>query len=290
MTIDNERLPRILQDALQGLIDCAVVMHENAVFVEQELPNVRMSVANLAQTRAVCRSLAAALGDVHRTISELESRTIATAADRAVLMETACRGLSRIHESLFRMNDLVSALNAEADDAGLPALASTLVTESAVNILRAYEKTKAACDEMQAAIHAWPTEDTSTADPRPTSPPADALPAVGQAVTVLQVGAEGGDVTLVGRRRPYGAWQFALASLDSLEWVENWDEALQLMDRHPWARLHPLQLHPAFVERVRLAVDARLTRAPTNRFTRYSRERWESLFRRTEGSSNGVIH
>jgi hypothetical protein len=67
--------------------------------------------------------------------------------------------------------------------------------------------------------------------------------------------------------------------------VENWDEALQLMDRYPWARLHPVQVHPAFFERVRLAVDARLVRAPPDRFTEYAREKWDSLFRRIEASA-----
>jgi hypothetical protein len=128
---------------------------------------------------------------------------------------------------------------------------------------------------------------------------------VGQAVTVLQVGAEGGDVTLFGRRRSDGEWQFARVTndqsyallgevdvavsptpaIDSLKWVENWDEALQLMDRYPWARLHPVQVHPAFFERVRLAVDARLVRAPPDRFTEYAREKWDSLFRRIEASA-----
>jgi hypothetical protein len=305
VTIDDERRLKSLQDALQGLSDCTLVMQENAMYVERELPNVRMSDENLARTRAVCQSLIAARGDVYRIYSELDGGTIATAADRAVLMETAYRAVSRIHQSLLELADLVPALDADVDKDVGSAAASILVVESAGNILRAYNQSKAACDEMQAAIRAWPHEVARTPDPGAAASLEYDLPAVGQAVTVLQVGAEGGDVTLFGRRRSDGEWQFARVTndqsyallgevdvavsptpaIDSLKWVENWDEALQLMDRYPWARLHPVQVHPAFFERVRLAVDARLVRAPPDRFTEYAREKWDSLFRRIEASA-----
>jgi hypothetical protein len=36
-------------------------------------------------------------------------------------------------------------------------------------------------------------------------------------------------------------------SFDDLEWVNTWDDGLRLMDRYPWARLHPLYVHPDFV-------------------------------------------
>ena len=56
----------------------------------------------------------------------------------------------------------------------------TLVRESATNIVRAYQQSKAACDEMQKAIRAWPTDGAPTADASATSAGGDALPAVGQ--------------------------------------------------------------------------------------------------------------
>ena len=303
---DDERRLKSLQDALQGLSDCTLVMQENAMYVERELPNVRMSDENLARTRAVCQSLIATRGDVYRIYSELDGSTIATAADRAALMETAYRALSRIHQSLLGLADLVPALDADVDKDAGSAAASILVVESAGNILRAYNQSKAACDEMQAAIRAWPNESAPTADPGAAAPLAYGLPAVGQVVTVLQVGAEGGDVTLFGRRRSDGEWQFARVTndqswlllgevgvavnptpaIDSLNWVGSWDEALQLMDRYPWARLHPVQVHPAFLERVRLAIDARLVRVPPDRFSEYAREKWDSLFQRIGAPAN----
>jgi hypothetical protein len=63
------------------------------------------------------------------------------------------------------------------------------------------------------------------------------------------------------------------------DWVENWDEALRLMDRYRWARLHPLYVHPEFVERVRVAVEARLVDVDEASAER-ARGKWERLFGR----------
>ena len=114
---------------------------------------------------------------------------------------------------------------------------------------------------------------------------------------VLQVGGEGGSLTLVGRNAESGAWQFARVtddqtedlfgdtgdgtvkapSFENLEWVDTWDEGLRLMDRYPWARLHPLYVHPEFVERVQVAVEKRLEKELPGRWTEYARERWARL-------------
>ena len=50
--------------------------------------------------------------------------------------------------------------------------------------------------------------------------------------------------------------------VENLEWVASWEEGLQLLDRYPWARLHPVAVHPEFVERVRVAVEERLAGEP----------------------------
>jgi hypothetical protein len=125
---------------------------------------------------------------------------------------------------------------------------------------------------------------------------------------ILQAGAEGGDVTLVGRRAESGEWQFARITDDqtealfgesgveatpppapeSLNWVDSWEEGLRLMDRYPWARLHPVAVHPEFAERVRAAVDERLADVDEASAER-AWERWERLFRRMEGKGTWWI-
>ena len=71
-------------------------------------------------------------------------------------------------------------------------------------------------------------------------------------------------------------------SFDEPEWVETWDDGLRLMDRYHWARLHPLSVHPAFVERVRVAVEERLAKEPQDHWTECARGKWERLFKQAE--------
>ena len=95
---------------------------------------------------------------------------------------------------------------------------------------------------------------------------------------ILQVGSEGGDLTLLGRRAADGAWEFTRETVDQTEhlfgesgsgvapgpvragrgWTRDWEAALTMLDRYRWARLHPLEVHPEFSEQVRMAVEERL--------------------------------
>jgi hypothetical protein len=118
---------------------------------------------------------------------------------------------------------------------------------------------------------------------------------------ILRVGAAGGSVTLVGRRGDGEQWQFALVVVDQteellgetgdgvvrappveiLEWVASWEEALRFLDRYPWARLHPVAVHPEFVERVRAAVEERLAGEPQHRSVERERGNWARLLGRS---------
>ena len=124
-------------------------------------------------------------------------------------------------------------------------------------------------------------------------------------LVVLEVGAEGGSVTLIGREGADGAWRFARITIDqswallgeadvpitapdltSLVWVDGWEAGLTLMDRYPWARLHPVYVHPEFVERVRAAVEERLRGVGTSH-AEYAAGKWERLFERIDARSRG---
>jgi hypothetical protein len=53
------------------------------------------------------------------------------------------------------------------------------------------------------------------------------------------------------------------------------------MDRYPWARLHPVAVHPEFVDRVRVAVEERLAGEPQHRSLARERRNWERLLGRS---------
>jgi hypothetical protein len=85
--------------------------------------------------------------------------------------------------------------------------------------------------------------------------------------TILEVGAEGGSLTLFGNRDDAGQWRFwtqtdettmnylldeeDLRGLGSLvnasESVSSLTEAFVLLDKYPWHCMVPLQVHPEFL-------------------------------------------
>lgn len=86
---------------------------------------------------------------------------------------------------------------------------------------------------------------------------------------IVEVGSEGGSLTLFGIESPDG-WRFRVetdeaALLDDDEmvekpdrpWVVTWRSALKQLDAYPWTQLFPLDVHPEFFERVHKALQAR---------------------------------
>lgn len=91
----------------------------------------------------------------------------------------------------------------------------------------------------------------------------------GNKQVIVDVGSEGGSLTLYGVQSPEG-WQFRVESNESaLEddedmtdlperpWVGTWRSALKQLDAHPWTQLHPLAVHSEFCDRVFKALQTR---------------------------------
>ena len=96
---------------------------------------------------------------------------------------------------------------------------------------------------------------------------------------ILAVGAEGGTLTLFGSKHASNAWKFwtetdetaAYELLDEedrgsiespvkkSELVTTLSEGLALLDKYPWFRLIPLQVHPEFRDAILLEVRKRGT-------------------------------
>ena len=100
---------------------------------------------------------------------------------------------------------------------------------------------------------------------------------------VLQVGAELGAITLYGRPLATG-WAFHRSVRDQTpllidenesqhpsEPVADWSEALKLLDRYPWARLHPIKIHATFCGQILAEVRTRLeaSEAPKSQLKRW---------------------
>jgi hypothetical protein len=94
---------------------------------------------------------------------------------------------------------------------------------------------------------------------------------------VLEVGSEGGSLTIVRERIGEAVCQFRMerseAAIEDLlseedrretrnyfertECVNSFHEALHLLDKYPWFRLHPLYVHPEFLDAVLFEVGTR---------------------------------
>jgi hypothetical protein len=83
---------------------------------------------------------------------------------------------------------------------------------------------------------------------------------------IVQVGIEGGDLTLCGTRTDRG-WLFSLKTYDCTPLlldeeeagppaehrsspVNSWADAVALLDQYRWATFHPLAVHPEFRKQV----------------------------------------
>jgi hypothetical protein len=113
----------------------------------------------------------------------------------------------------------------------------------------------------------------------------------GEIETIIEVGAEGGSITLLGIESDEG-WRFRRQAHDcsdaddeptqtESEWVASWTSALRLMDKYPWDLLLPLKVHPDFRTRVWEEVQKRLEKRRLSSEDRQLADpaRWEQLCR-----------
>jgi hypothetical protein len=112
-----------------------------------------------------------------------------------------------------------------------------------------------------------------------------------QIEVIVDIPAEGGSITLYGRKDSKGEWIYSRGVNDqtptllndddgggsaiahSSAWVKSWPEALALLDRYPWAMLGGAAVHPEFCEHVWAEVTKRLQRQSGRRVQR-AKERW----------------
>ena len=97
-----------------------------------------------------------------------------------------------------------------------------------------------------------------------------------QSEIIVDVGAEGGSLTIYGNRTK-GGWLFSRDVIDqsmlledepesrhSSEVVSTWAAALLLLDRYPWHMLYPLKVHPEFQKLVYGEIIKRFKKEPKN--------------------------
>lgn len=145
--------------------------------------------------------------------------------------------------------------------------------------------------EELATITASLTRPTPSSTPGPAVAHAPVGPPTGQPLVVLRVGAEGGAIRLIAQEITTG-WRYRYTMLDQTSlwldegdaetrrqsaWVYAWRDALAALDRYPWARLHPMEVHPLFGERVLQAARERLTTQGSSSTSEQRLSDWSAL-------------
>lgn len=116
---------------------CAMQMMENATYIQKHLPGLEAPEGTAERIRAVCDSLTATKHDVFTELSELAEA--AHAAGSCLNLEPRRERIRRwLFEPLAEMDEVVRALEAAAAHDPAFSLAFLLMSESAVNILTAF--------------------------------------------------------------------------------------------------------------------------------------------------------
>ena len=129
--------------------NCALVMLESATYIKSELPNVRMNDALRAQTEQVCTALVGTKHDIFSELFELDE-LVGSRASASGIRSRVNRIVQWLRDDITTMHQLVMALESDSKQDRSCEPAYILVTESATNILNAFNRTRAAADSLNA--------------------------------------------------------------------------------------------------------------------------------------------
>lgn len=134
-----------VQEALSAIRDCALIMLENATYVQRELPNIEISDPLRSQTAEICYAMVGTKHDIISELFEIDELLKSDAAS-AVISSRLARSLRWLWEDISVLHEVVMALREESRKNKSLTLALILVEESAANILNAFNCAKAAVD------------------------------------------------------------------------------------------------------------------------------------------------
>lgn len=125
-----------------------MAMLENASYIQAELPKNRISGDLRTEIENVCSSL---IGTKHDVISELADldELIASEAEPPATREPVERIVKWLWEDVSELHNLVLTLRGEHERHSTSAATYVLVMESATNIVSAFNRTKAAAEQLE---------------------------------------------------------------------------------------------------------------------------------------------
>ncbi len=134
-----------VQEAMSAIRACALIMLENASYVQRELPNVDIANPLSLQTTEVCEAMISTKHDVISELFEI-GELLESKAEPATISSRFNRIIKWLWEDISSLHEVLMALRADSQENKDHTLALILVEESAANILNAFNWAKAAVD------------------------------------------------------------------------------------------------------------------------------------------------
>jgi hypothetical protein len=131
--------------------ECAVQMMMNAMYIQKELPNVRMSDELRQRTEKLCSVLIGTKHDLVTEIFELDEK-LGSGADNVEVLRRINRMVQWAGEDALQMHEIVMALDAELERGVMDGGAYLLVSESAVNILNPLHEMRVSAAQLKEAL------------------------------------------------------------------------------------------------------------------------------------------
>jgi len=130
---------------------CAHQMRLNALYIQRELPNVRMNDELQQRTAGLCSGLIATEHNLLGEIVELDALLRSGGSDAEVLRLIE-RMVKVTWDDALKMHEIVMALAAESQNDVMNIGAHLLVSESAVNILKPLQKMRGLAAQLREVL------------------------------------------------------------------------------------------------------------------------------------------
>ena len=129
----------------QAARECAMQMMRNATYIQRELPKLELPEPINIKIKAVCDSL---IGTKHDVMTELFELADETLTDASQVPRKVQRIVQWLSEPIGEMNEVVIYLQVSLQTNSKLFATFLLVTESATNIVNAFNATNLAADSF----------------------------------------------------------------------------------------------------------------------------------------------
>jgi len=120
---------------------CAMAMLDNGAYIESELPNVELPKGLHAKAKQVCSDLIGTKHDVIHEIFDIDDLLETLPQDDDAISSRIQRIVDWLSEPIREMHELVQELQSASRNDHKYGLTFVLITESATNILNAFNAT-----------------------------------------------------------------------------------------------------------------------------------------------------